>query len=95
MSEVAHDLGSEDPRVTIDHFVKLYINHRPVFGLEQAALTEAFDALGALAGTNLLRSDKLVQVRSVLRWQPSDLGSCCRQQGSRSAQETLTRSCAR
>ena len=40
--------GGEHPdSVDFDSFVKLYVNHRPVFGVGKAAIATGFSAIGA------------------------------------------------
>jgi hypothetical protein len=37
---MAVELGEEDPRVTLDHFVRLFVNHRSVFDIERKNFEE-------------------------------------------------------
>jgi hypothetical protein len=40
--EMAVELGQEDPKVTLDHFVRLFVNHRSVFDIERANFEQVF-----------------------------------------------------
>ena len=37
---MAVELGEEDPKVTLDHFVRLFVNHRSVFDIERKNFEE-------------------------------------------------------
>ena len=75
---MAVELGEEDPKVTLDHFVRLFVNHRSVFDIERSNFEEVRAASRALRhcrnsllqafetlgtiGSNLLRSQRLIEV---------------------------------
>ena len=50
-----------DPPATIgfDRFVSLYVNYRPMFGVDAGAIESAFAALGAGAGESVERGSLL------------------------------------
>ena len=37
---MAVELGEEDPKVSLDHFVRLFVNHRSVFDIERTNFEE-------------------------------------------------------
>ena len=37
---MAVELGEEDPKVNLDHFVRLFVNHRSVFDIERTNFEE-------------------------------------------------------
>ena len=37
---MAVELGEEDPKVSLDHFVRLFVNHRSVFDIERSNFEE-------------------------------------------------------
>ncbi len=48
LTEMAVELGEEDPKVTLDHFVRLFVNHRSVFDIERANFEEVRGSSRAL-----------------------------------------------
>ncbi len=40
LTEMAVELGEEDPKVNLDHFVRLFVNHRSVFDIERTNFEE-------------------------------------------------------
>jgi Ca2+-binding EF-hand superfamily protein len=42
LTEMAVELGEEDPKVSLDHFVRLFVNHRSVFDIERTNFEEVF-----------------------------------------------------
>ena len=58
-----------DPPATIgfDWFVSLYVNYRPMFGVDAGAIESAFAALGAGAGESVERGSLLETLSSAAR----------------------------
>ena len=49
LTEMAVELGEEDPKVSLDHFVRLFVNHRSVFDIERTNFEEVFHFISPLA----------------------------------------------
>lgn len=57
--------------LNLDEFLKLYVNHRPVFGLGAKAFESAFASLGAMPGRDFsMSSEQLVQQLMTLGDEP-------------------------
>jgi len=46
---MAVELGEEDPKVSLDHFVRLFVNHRSVFDIERTNFEEVFNFISPLS----------------------------------------------
>lgn len=47
MQLLAKEAGRENTKMlTFDEFVRLYVNHRPVFGISKEQIQEAFETIG-------------------------------------------------
>ena len=55
---VYSDLGDPTTSVEIDTFIRLFVNHRPVYGIGKNNIEDAFAALaGDVGGLQLTRDD--------------------------------------
>jgi hypothetical protein len=45
LTEMAVELGEEDPKVNLDHFVRLFVNHRSVYDIERTNFEEVGQAV--------------------------------------------------
>ena len=66
--------ADEIDRINLDEFIKLYVNHRPVFGLGPKAFEAAFDTLGAHPNRgHAMSSEKLIHQLMTLGDEPMSL----------------------
>ena len=49
-SELEYEMGEEVKEIDFETFLKLYVNHRPVHGIERSDIEHALDSLGAVKG---------------------------------------------
>lgn len=61
LNEVRCMKRGADDGVTFDEAVKLYINHRPVVGVDRQDMVDAFAVLGSQPGTGLLKTEVVLR----------------------------------
>jgi Ca2+-binding EF-hand superfamily protein len=65
MNEVMYDnfeeTGETKEAVDLDYFIKLFVNHRPVYGINNEKINEAFKILGGKDG---IKKEDLMKILS-------------------------------
>lgn len=56
------DLGENTVTVDMDTFIRLFVNHRPVYGIGKNNIEDAFKALATDSGSIQLSRDELINI---------------------------------
>jgi len=63
---VYSDLGDPTNTVDMDTFIRLFVNHRPVYGIGKNNIEDAFKALASDQGSIQLTRGKFLYIKSIL-----------------------------